>query len=130
MKRFEQATSKPHGYLVIDLKSSTPELDRLRDTIFDFNTIKKRKLTDDNYSYLSGDGHSSEDNCENAIVVDDEDNNDDDNDDDNNDDDKDTQNEKMKESILFHGPQASVEGRSSKKNACVLTYGKNGLKNL
>jgi hypothetical protein len=64
MKRFEQATSKPHGYLVIDLKSSTPEQDRLRDNILDFNTIKKRKLTDNDYSYLSGDGHSSEDNNE------------------------------------------------------------------
>ena len=29
MKRFEQATSNPYGYLVIDLKSDTPEKDRL-----------------------------------------------------------------------------------------------------
>ena len=34
MKRFEQATSKPYGYLVVDLKASTPEQDRLRSDIF------------------------------------------------------------------------------------------------
>ena len=29
MKRFEEATSQPYGYLVIDLKSSTLEQDRI-----------------------------------------------------------------------------------------------------
>lgn len=33
MKRFEEATSRPYGYLVVDLKSSTPEQDRLRSDI-------------------------------------------------------------------------------------------------
>ena len=35
MKRSEQATSHPYGYLVIDLKSDTPENDRLHTEIFD-----------------------------------------------------------------------------------------------
>ena len=38
MKRFEQATSYPYGHLVIDLKSDTPEIDRLHSEIFD--TVK------------------------------------------------------------------------------------------
>ena len=35
MKRFEEATSRPYSYLVVDLKSSTPEQDRLRTNIFE-----------------------------------------------------------------------------------------------
>ena len=35
MKRFEEATSRPYGYLVVDLKSSTSEQDRLRTDIFE-----------------------------------------------------------------------------------------------
>ena len=35
MKKFEQATSYPYGHLVIDLKSDTPEKDRLHTEIFD-----------------------------------------------------------------------------------------------
>ena len=35
MKRFEEATSRPYGYLVVDLKSSTSEQDRLRTVIFE-----------------------------------------------------------------------------------------------
>ena len=35
MKRFEEATSRPYGYLVVDLKSSTSEKDRLRTDIFE-----------------------------------------------------------------------------------------------
>ena len=35
MKRFEEATSRPYGYLVVDLKSSTPEQGRLRTNIFE-----------------------------------------------------------------------------------------------
>ena len=35
MKRSEQVTSHPYGYLVIDLKSDTPEKDRLYTEIYD-----------------------------------------------------------------------------------------------
>ena len=35
MKRFEEATSRPYGYLVIDFKSSTSEQDRLQTDIFE-----------------------------------------------------------------------------------------------
>ena len=35
MKRFEEATSRPYGYLVLDLKSGTSEQDRLRTNIFE-----------------------------------------------------------------------------------------------
>ena len=35
MKRFEEATSRPYGYLVVDLKSGTSGQDRLRTNIFD-----------------------------------------------------------------------------------------------
>ena len=35
MKRFEEATSRPYGYLVIGLKSSTSEQDRLQTDVFE-----------------------------------------------------------------------------------------------
>ena len=35
MKRFEETTSRPYGYLIIDLKSSTSEQDRLQTDIFE-----------------------------------------------------------------------------------------------
>ena len=35
MKRFEEATSLPYVYLVVDLKSISPEQDRLRTDIFE-----------------------------------------------------------------------------------------------
>ncbi|MES9951128.1 MAG: hypothetical protein ABW118_19390, partial [Candidatus Thiodiazotropha sp.] len=35
MNRFKEATSRPYGYLVVDLKSSTPEQDRLQTDIFE-----------------------------------------------------------------------------------------------
>ena len=35
MKRFEEATSRLYGYLVVDLKSSIPKQDRLRTNIFE-----------------------------------------------------------------------------------------------
>ena len=38
MKKIEQATSYPYGHLVIDLKSDTPEKDRIHTEIFD--TVK------------------------------------------------------------------------------------------
>jgi hypothetical protein len=46
MKRFQQATSKPYGYLVIDLKSSKPEHNRLRNDIFEANNPEFRKRMD------------------------------------------------------------------------------------
>ena len=47
MKRFEQATSHPYGYLMIDLKSVTPEK-RLHTEIFDMaKTIDQKMDTDE-----------------------------------------------------------------------------------
>ena len=46
MKRFEQATSRPYGYLVVDLKSSTPEQDRLHTDIFETLDIRKLDTED------------------------------------------------------------------------------------
>ena len=34
MRKFEDATARPYGYLVLDLKSSTSEQDRLQTDIF------------------------------------------------------------------------------------------------
>ena len=57
MKRFEQATSRPYGYLVVDLKSSTPEQDRLHTDIFE--TLDIRKLDSEDERNLSDvDGES------------------------------------------------------------------------
>ena len=53
MKRFEGATSQPYGYLVIDLKSSTSEQDRLQTDIFEstdqhaFEPPDEETLSDD-----------------------------------------------------------------------------------
>ena len=52
MKRFEQATSRPYGYLVVDLKSSTPEQDRLHTDIFE--TLDTRNWTLKMNKKLSG----------------------------------------------------------------------------
>ena len=50
MKRFEQATSRPYGYLIIDLKSDTKEQDRLHTDIRRIRRIKfgekKRDILD------------------------------------------------------------------------------------
>ena len=43
MKRFEQATSRPYGYLIIDLKSDTMEQDRLHTDIFDGLSSEEKK---------------------------------------------------------------------------------------
>ena len=57
MKRSEQATYRPYGYLVVDLKSSTPEQDRLHTDIFE--TIDIRKLdTEDERNLSDVDGGS------------------------------------------------------------------------
>ena len=45
MKRFERATSYPYGHLVIDLKSDTPEKDRLHTEIFDTAKTMDEKMT-------------------------------------------------------------------------------------
>ena len=47
MKRFEQATSCPYGYLVVDLKSSAPEQDRLHTDIFESLDIRKLDTEDE-----------------------------------------------------------------------------------
>ena len=53
MKRFEEATSRPYGYLVIDLKLSTSEQDRLQTDIFEstdqhaFEPPDEETLSDD-----------------------------------------------------------------------------------
>ena len=53
IKRFEEATSQPYSYLVIDLKSSTSEQDRLQTDIFEstdqhaFEPPDKETLSDD-----------------------------------------------------------------------------------
>ena len=35
MRKFEDATARPYGYLILDFKSSTSEQDRLQTDIFD-----------------------------------------------------------------------------------------------
>ena len=47
MKRFEQVTSYPYGHLVIDLKSNTPEKDRLHTEIFEMAKTMDQKLDAD-----------------------------------------------------------------------------------
>ena len=53
MKRFEEATSRSYGYLVIDLKSGTSEQDRLQTDIFEstdqhaFEPPDEETLSDD-----------------------------------------------------------------------------------
>ena len=44
MKRFEQATSHPYGYLVIDLKSGTLEKDRQHTEIFEKVNLTDEKM--------------------------------------------------------------------------------------
>ena len=46
MKRFEEATLRPYGYLVIDLKSSTSEQDRLQTDIFESTDQQARPQFD------------------------------------------------------------------------------------
>ena len=47
MKRFEEATSPPNGYLVVDLKSSISEQDRLRTDIFESQDQQVFEPTDE-----------------------------------------------------------------------------------
>ena len=48
MKRFEEATSRPYSYLVVDLRSSTSKQDRLRTDIFEPNDQQALEPPDDN----------------------------------------------------------------------------------
>ena len=50
MKRFQQATTYPYGHLVIDLKSDTPEKDRLHTEIFDRAKTMDEKMSEDRES--------------------------------------------------------------------------------
>ena len=69
MKRFEQATCPPYGYLVVDLKSIMPEQDRLQTDIIE--TLDIRKLdTEDERNLSDVDGGSvthSEDEDEESV---------------------------------------------------------------
>ena len=47
MKQFEEATSRPYGYLVVDLKSGTSEQDRLRTNIFESQDQQVFEPTDE-----------------------------------------------------------------------------------
>ena len=53
MKRFERATSYPYGHLVIDLKSDTPEKDRLHTNIFDTTKTMDEKMAEDRGSVVT-----------------------------------------------------------------------------
>ena len=52
MKRFEEATSRPYGYLVVDLKSSTSEQDRLRTDIFESSDQQAFEPPDEDTIYV------------------------------------------------------------------------------
>ena len=48
MRKFEDATARPYGYLVLDLKSSTSEQDRLQTDIFvDQQSPDDRDISED-----------------------------------------------------------------------------------
>ena len=55
MKRFEQATSHTYGYLMIDLKSDTPEKDRLHSEIFNMAKSIDQKMDADEESIDAND---------------------------------------------------------------------------
>ena len=55
MRIFEDATARPYGYLVVDLKSSTSEQDILQTDIFD--SVDQQALDEENMS--DGDDASS-----------------------------------------------------------------------
>jgi hypothetical protein len=52
-KRLQNATSRPHGYLVVDIKSCSTEQDRLRENVFEIESpaTTNRKLTDNDDDY-------------------------------------------------------------------------------
>ena len=55
MKQCEQATSHPYGYLMIDLKSDTPEKDRLHTEIFHMAKTIDQKMDADEESIDAND---------------------------------------------------------------------------
>ena len=60
MKRFEQATSYPYGHFVIDLKSDTPEKERLHIEIFDTEKSIDEKMAVDEGSIDTNDNEEKE----------------------------------------------------------------------
>ena len=52
MKRYLQATSKPYGYLVVDIRANTPEQNRLRTDVFGTRSPRKRCI-EDSYDAMS-----------------------------------------------------------------------------
>ena len=48
MRKFEDATARPYGYLVLDLKLCTSEQDRLQTDIFD--SVNQQSLYDGDMS--------------------------------------------------------------------------------
>jgi hypothetical protein len=126
MKRFQNATSRPHGYLVVDLKSCTPEQDRLRENVFETESpaTKKRKLTDEEAYF--GEGNSTvtamNDTDDDDNDDDDDDDDDDDVDDDNNDDDKDRVEGGVKRQSLLKGPPGKRIKEELKIITCTSRY--------
>jgi hypothetical protein len=106
MKRLQNATSRPHGHLVVDLESCTPEQDRLRELVFQTESPANKKNPTDEEAYF-GEGNSTVTPM-NDTDDDDDDNDDDDNADDNNNDvemnDKDRVEVGVKRQSLFQGP--------------------------
>ena len=99
MKRFEQATSKPYGYMLIDLKANTPEQDRLRENVFQEN-ITERKNANDEYRFNGKGKRYTPSNAGDDITedqyTDDEESDEDDTDDDHEDDNISIDNRKRK----------------------------------
>ena len=58
MKRFEEATSRHYGYLVVDLKSTTSEQDRLQTDIFK-STDQQLAFAPPNEKTVSDNGNAS-----------------------------------------------------------------------
>lgn len=44
LRHFEEAVSRPYGYLLVDLKATTPDILRMRSDIFDIKEARKRHL--------------------------------------------------------------------------------------
>ena len=95
--RFEEATSRPYGYLVVDLKASTPERDRLHTDIFEANLAteewqKSPESRKDRYPSVESD---NEDDDRDSIETDITDNL-----------------VRKKRPLSFNGPLVNVEKRS------------------
>ena len=55
MKHYEQVTTYPYGYHLTDLKSGTPEKDRLQTDIFDTSKLIEEKMSVDEGSVDTND---------------------------------------------------------------------------